>query len=276
MIEMILIPAAAEFIMGITKQQAESAITEFYAPAAEISPYQFYVEVPEHEVKVNSFLISKNEITNADFRQFIEGGGYENEDLWQELVQAKKINTDLPGFKRIQAFVDMSGNPAPRGWKNSMFPSGKENHPVEGVSWYEAAAFCRWRKMRLPSEAEWELAARGKDKRLFPWGNDAAVVSKWGKRQAAESTPVGAVEEDASSFGIMDMARNVSEWVQDTWYLYPKSPVDAQPITEADGILRGGTYTSLRPEMRTTYRRKMDRLMRPYGIGFRCASNVQK
>ena len=131
MIEMILIPAA-EFIMGITKEQAESAFTGFYSPAAEISPYQFYVEVPEHEVKVNSFLISKNETTNADFKQFMEGGGYENEDLWQEFVQAKKINTDLPGWKRIQVMVDVSGNPGLSRLEKLRFPSGKENHPVEG------------------------------------------------------------------------------------------------------------------------------------------------
>lgn len=272
--DMILIPPG-EFSMGITKEQAVAAVTGFYSTSAMLSPYRFYPEVPEHSVKLGAFLIAKYETTNREFKEFVKAGGYENREYWPELMLARGLETDLTGWDRMELLIDSTGHPGPRGWKKGTFPKGKENHPVEGVSWYEAAAYCRLKKLRLPTEAEWEYAARGNDRRLYPWGNDPAPILMWGMRQAAESTPVGSITEDVSSFGLMDVARNVSEWVQDAWHLYPGAPLNAPPDDDSVGILRGGTYTSLRPEMRATCRRKAERLERPFGAGFRCAGDVQ-
>jgi formylglycine-generating enzyme required for sulfatase activity len=155
---------------------------------------------------------------------------------------------------------------------NGTFPEEKGDHPVEGVSWYEAAAYCRWKKVRLPSEAEWEYAARGTDHRIFPWGNVDQVLSqlKSGESSGISGTGAGL---DKSPFGLFDLAKNVSEWVSDSWSLYPGCPLASQSYDEPMGVVRGGNYRSSPYEMRTTFRRIRPRADRSAGIGFRCAAD---
>lgn len=269
--EMLFIPAG-EFEMGISKQQAENLVHDFFPPASEIDPSFFYSEVPEHKVKVAAFNISKYEVTNQQFKEFVDADGYKNKDFWKELISITDLNTELVGGQRIDLFQDRSGKPGPLNWNNGAFPEGFAHHPVEGISWFEAVAYCRWRKCRLPSEAEWEYAARGSDRRMFPWGDGMEVIRNWGNRQAAQSSSVGSLPEDKSPFGVMDMARNVAEWVADSWYPYPNSPLGKlEKADEAYGIVRGGNYISLAYQMRTTVRERRSRLLRANGIGFRCA-----
>jgi formylglycine-generating enzyme required for sulfatase activity len=273
MSEMIQIPAG-EFTMGISKEQASQIVLDFYSPSALISPYLYYHEAEEHPAEVPAFRISRYEVTNREYKEFVDAGGYRNQEFWKELVEMPELNTDRVGWDRIQLFLDKSGKAGPSVWLNGAFPEGKADHPVEGVSWFEAVAYCRWKKMRLPSEAEWEYAARGTDKRLYPWGNDPKVFEKWGTRQAAETTAVGSIEEDKTPFGVMDMARNVAEWVTESWYLYPNSPRGKlEQEDDRIGILRGGMFMSLHPDIRTTCRKKTDKLRREPGTGFRCASD---
>jgi formylglycine-generating enzyme required for sulfatase activity len=260
-----------EFLMGLSPQKCEALIAEFTVPNPPTSPYLFYNEAPEHPIKVADFSISKYEVTNAEYKKFMEDGGYLRKEFWRELVEISELNTDLMGWDRITLFTDASGAAGPYTWNNGNFPEGKSNHPVEGVSWFEAVAYCRWKKMRLPSEAEWEYAARGSDGRIFSWGNDPSVFYKWGTRQGGETTPAGSIAEDRSPFGVCDLARNVSEWVADRWSLYPSAPLDPQPSSEAFGILRGGNSFSSILYMRTTYRKRTERLKRSFGTGFRCA-----
>lgn len=274
--EMLLIPSG-EFIMGVTKEQATRFVQDYYSPSAMISPYLFNNEVDEHKVKVAAFRIAKFEVTNREFKEFMEAGGYKKKDYWKDLLEIQDLNTDLVGWQRINLFRDRTDKPGPSTWSKGTYADGKADHPVDGVSWFEAAAYCRWKELRLPTEAEWEYAARGSDRRFYPWGNDRNVFQKWGTRQAEQSTPVGAITEDVSPFGVMDMARNVSEWVADTWYLYPDSPL--QPLEESDpgiGIRRGGNYYSLHLELRTTFRKRAEKLERGAGTGFRCALDAKK
>lgn len=270
--EMLFIPRG-EFIMGINKEQAEEIVLKSFSASSDISPYIYYNECPAHSQKVRDFRISQTEVTNEEFQEFVDGGGYQKKELWRELVEAQNLNTDLTGWDRISLFTDATGKTGPSTWKNGRYPEGKGNHPVDGVSWFEAVAYCRWKKMRLPSEAEWEYASRGSDQRLFTWGNDPAVFQKWGTRQGAQSTAAGNIAEDRSPFGVMDLARNVSEWVSDHWYLYSGAPLDPIEEDRAYGIVRGGDYFSQPPQMRTTYRARTERIERRAGLGFRCAAD---
>lgn len=268
--ELLYVPGG-ELTMGINQQQAEEVVSKYFPASSEMSPYMYYNECPEHKVKIPDYRISETEVTNEEFQQFVDAGGYTKKEFWKDLVEARDLNTDLVGWDRITLFVDSTGKPAPSSWKNARFPEGKANHPVDGISWFEAAAFCRWKKVRLPREAEWEFAARGSDQRVFPWGNDGALFRKWGVRQGGETTPAASVSEDKSPLGIYDMARNVAEWVEEDWYLYPNAPLDPIEKNDATGILRGGDYYSQLPEMRTTFRARTDKLERRAGIGFRYA-----
>lgn len=269
--EMLFIPAG-EFQMGISKEHAESLVHDFFSAESEVNPYLFYTEVPEHKVKVSAFSISENETTNEEYLEFVQAGGYEKKDYWKELLSITDLNIDEVGWNRIGLFKDRTGAPGPLNWKNGKYAEGEAIRPVEGVSWFEAAAYCRWKKLRLPSEAEWEYAARGSDQRMYPWGNNFDVIQNWGNKQAATSSPVGSVSKDKSPFGAMDMARNVSEWVSDTWGPYPNSPLGKlEKVEEEFGIVRGGDYMSTAYQMRTTYRQRHSRLNRVNGIGFRCA-----
>jgi formylglycine-generating enzyme required for sulfatase activity len=267
---MILIPAG-EFTMGVSADKAKQLWEELYPQEAMISPFIHYNEVPDHKVKVPAYRISRHEVSNAEFKEFVQAGGYAKKELWKELIGIEDLNTDLVGWERIGLLVDTTGKPGPALWKNGTFPEGKGNEPVEGVSWFEAYAYCRWKRLRLPTEAEWEYAARGTDERDYPWGNSRDVITNWGDRQAGKPSPVGSIPEDKSPFGILDMSRNVSEWVLDEWTRYPGNPYGPDEPQPRFGILRGGSYLNTRVEMRTTYRTKVPRLDREPGFGFRCA-----
>lgn len=269
--EMLFVPAG-EFEMGISKEQAEKLVGDFFHADAEVNPAFFYNEVPLHKVKVSAFSISKFEVTNAEYKEFVAASGYKSKDYWKELISIKDLNVDEVGWKRIDLFKDRSGAPGPLNWKNGTFAEGTAHHPVEGVSWFEATAYCRWKKYRLPSEAEWEYAARGSDKRMFPWGDGMDVIRNWGDKQAGKSSEAGSISDDKSPFGVMDMARNVSEWVADTYLPYPNSPLGKlEKVDEEYGVVRGGDYNSIAYQLRTTFRQRRSRLDRINGLGFRCA-----
>lgn len=269
--EMLFIPGG-EFEMGISREEAESLVRTFFHPDDEINPYLLYTEVPNHKLKVPAFSIAKYEVTNREFKEFVDAGGYKNKDLWKELLSIVDLNTELMGWQRIELFRDSTGLPGPRLWNDGTYTEEIANHPVEGISWFEATAYCRWKKCRLPSEMEWEYAARGTDNRMFPWGKGIDVAERLHEKESGRSLPIGSFPEDHSPFGGFDMAANVSEWIANTWYPYPDSPLGKlERVEEEYGIVRGGNYISQPYQMRTTYRERKSRLDDRSPVGFRCA-----
>ena len=167
-------------------------------------------EGPSRKVYLDSYYIDRYEVTNALYQRFVNDGGYENPKYWsREGWEWKKDNqVSYPGF-----WFGKEYSKSQFGWDYH-----KADQPVAGVSWYEADAFCRWAGKRLPTEAEWEKAARGEDGRTYPWGEDppdCSYANYGGCRQYPAR--VGSYEKGKSPYGLYDMAGNVAEWVAD-WF----------------------------------------------------------
>ena len=160
----------------------------------------------------------------------------------------------------------------PSHWNSGRIPEGKADHPVVNVSWRDAIAFCQWASVRLPSEAEWEKAARGTDRRVFPWGdNDPTKESCNFNGNVNDTTPVGRYPKDASPYGVHDMAGNVLEWTNSLNRLYPYDLDDGREDPEKSGsrTVRGGSWRDFAQVVRCAYRGRPSPLIRRYDVGFR-------
>jgi formylglycine-generating enzyme required for sulfatase activity len=171
-------------------------------------------DAPAHQVDLPAYEIDRFEITNADFAAFVEATGY-------------VTNAEEGGKKS---------------WRDAA-TEGRENHPVTRVTWNDASAYCAWLGKRLPTEAEWEKAARGEDGRSFPWGNDwdpaKANVKATGLRDTAA---VGSFGAGASPYGVEDMVGNVWEWTADWYQAYPGNSTADPYYGELCRVTRGGGW----------------------------------
>lgn len=161
-------------------------------------------ELPQHEVDLPDYRISRTLVTNAQWEQFLQQSGYQwadREKLWH------------------------TGR-----------PPGKATHPVVWVTWFDALAFCEWAGVRLPTEAEWEKAARGADQRLYPWGDQAPTPELANyDRQVGDTTPVEHYPQGRSFYGLFDMAGNVWEWTSTLWGTDKNDPEFTYPYRVDDG-----------------------------------------
>jgi len=233
--QMVTIPASF-FLMGTSESEAGN-LEKLGLERTHIER-----EIPQHEVTLPAYAISRYPVTNADFARFIEDGGYTEPDYW----------TDA-GWKRKES----GGWTQPRYWEDEKW--NDPSQPVVGVSWYEAVAYCNWlaaktgRDYRLPTEAEWEKAARSTDGRRYPWGND------WDPNRCnneetgpGHTTPVGQHPDGDSPYGVSEMVGQVWEWCSSKYggsgdklkFGYPYTTGDGREDLEGDDtrILRGGSW----------------------------------
>lgn len=226
-------------------------------------------EKPIHEVSLNEFYMSRYPVTQAQFKLFIDAEGYKTENYWSEAKHAKVWSN---GVVRGWREIDMRGKP-----KFYRFPFDLDNHPVVGITWYEALAYCRWLddrltkasnitlwnaeglktikkpdglKVILPSEAEWEYAAHGGKDYEYPWGNEITPDHANYRDTGIDSTSaVGSFPKGENGYGLLDMIGNVWEWTRSHSEKYPYTPKnDREKLVEGTGIrriIRGGSFSYL-------------------------------
>lgn len=218
-------------------------------------------EQPVHSVYLDAYWIDRTEVTNAMYAAFLneQGNQSEGEEIW-------------PDDDDEDILIIMEGG----SWQPL---SGYEDHPVIMVSWYGAQAYCEWAGRRMPSEAEWEKAARGTDGRMYPWGNESPsgnMANYLGGDDGNDSpASVGSYLEGVSPYGALDMAGNVAEWVND-WYVedyYSISPKNnpAGPSSGEGRVIRGGSWAMHEDFLYSAYRSDTNPDSTSSDYGFRCA-----
>jgi formylglycine-generating enzyme required for sulfatase activity len=166
-------------------------------------------EAPEHISSTNAFHMDLSEVTNSDYKKFV--------------VATQQV--------------------APYHWPEGNIPKGKEQHPVVYVSWFDASNYCKWEGKRLPTEQEWEKAARGPDGLIYPWGNQWSLdKSNHPYKHSTGTEPIGSYPQGQSPYGLNDMSGNVWEWV-DSYYLpHPGNPVTRAEYGKDKRVLKGGSW----------------------------------
>ena len=202
-------------------------------------------QAPAHSVSVAAFKLDKTEATNAEFAAFVTATSY-------------------------KTTAEESGEGS---WRD--YAEGRDDHPVVKVSWADATAFCTWAGKRLPTEAEWEYAARGTDGRIYPWGNEWNPDACNGRERGIRSTTaVGSFPAGASPFGVLDMAGNVREWTADWYDKYPGSSFSSAYFKKFR-VHRGGGWYDPPEALRTTVRNAGPPETANDDLGFRCAGDAK-
>ena len=272
------------FWMGSTEEQVQRLIEE-------TGEDYWSRETPRHRVYLDGYEIARTPTTNAMFAQFIEDGGYEDQRWWAEAIE--------DGYwkhGRMQDWLDEDWHSLPRHWNDDRW--NNPSQPVVGVNWYEAVAYCRWltavlddgHTYRLPTEAEWERAARGRasppraggrGEGAYPWGDDWRDDHCNSEEAGLGMTsPVGIFPWGAAEGGIEDMVGNVYEWCRD-WYgedYYAHSQDERNPTGPDQGrsrVLRGGSWYNAGPSWcRCGFRSSYYSWYWYYLWGFRCVRSL--
>jgi formylglycine-generating enzyme required for sulfatase activity len=218
---------------------------EFWMGSDERDKEAFDNERPARRIELDEYQIARVPITNAQYALFVT-----------------EANVDPPGH-----------------WRGRQPPKGEEDHPVVNVSWHDAQAYGRWltekigRAVRLPTEAEWEKAARGdRDGRRYPWGDEwGELMCNSGELGLDDTSPVGLFLSGASPYGALDIAGNVWEWCQSKYKPYPYDADDGREDLKGDGrrVLRGGSFDDGRRLVRCAFRRYLHPGDRFVSLGYR-------
>ena len=227
-----------EYEMGDLRSLSELNVLDILNP----DRHALGPENPAHKVVVDAFFIDIYEVSNKSFGEF-----------------TKENNKKNPTF-----------------WENPDF--NQPDQPVVGVSWKEAQAFCKWKNKRLPTEAEWEKAAKKKQTNYYPWGNSEPTPEKLNfSNNIGKTTSVGSYEAGKSSLGIYDLSGNVSEWVYDwhspEYYLFSPSKNPKGPTSGQYRVIRGGNWRNGKNEVKITFRNATIPKLKSKTVGFRCAKS---
>jgi formylglycine-generating enzyme required for sulfatase activity len=294
-------------VPGATRASEKDGMVMVYIPggqfmmgSSEEDPDAEKDEKPQHEVRLDAFWIDQTEITNGMFARFVDETGYRT---MAEIHPPKPVCVTplIPVYNEAKkTVISKKGEPICKQPENWKMPGGEtfdveanRNLPVVRISWSDALAYCEWAGRTLPTEAQWEKAARGADGRLYPWGNDLPdeslanfyrpiIINPLGIGRFFDSiAPVGIFVDGVSAFGVFDMAGNVSEWVND-WYspeYYKSSPSEnpSGPQEGAHRVFKGGSFA-------TTSAEDLRSANRFYSVpndssndrGFRCAISADK
>jgi formylglycine-generating enzyme required for sulfatase activity len=254
-IDQVWVPAGC-FMRGTSDEQGEYAMS---LDAPGWATNQLKSEQPQHEVCLSKgYWIDTYEVTNAAFQEFVDAGGYTDEAIWSE-----------DGLRWLQR-QDAAKLPA-------ACEDTDADHPRTCVTWYEAEAYATWRGGRLPTEAEWEFAARGPDSLIYPWGNEwdadlANVVD------STSLTAVGSYPKGVSWVGAHDMSGNAMEWAQDWWSVNYKEATKDDPTGPEKGrikVEKGGWWGSNAFVARAAYHHFEDPpTYQDHHIGFRIVTDA--
>ena len=220
---------------------------------------------------MDAFYLDRYTVTNQQFKQFINAGGYEQMEHWLTQI-----------WPAVVDFVDRSGRPGPRFWQDGMFANGKQNHPVVGVCWYEAAAYAHWGGKRLPRDAEWvkagswpvEVVAGQMSQRRFPWGDsmDRSLANLW-TAGIGDTTAVDDYRRGVSVGGVYQLIGNVWEWTTDVIHCDTDLAArDDGPLGAPMMSIHGAAFDTYFESQATCHFRSAERpIARKHNIGFRCA-----
>jgi len=275
--EMVLVPAG-EFAMGSDADEIEALLRQYSGLRRE----RLRDEIPKHRVFLEAFYIDKYEVTNARFQQFVQATGY---------------RTDPERDGGGSVYQNGKWEPLNTGetWRTPLGPGssleGLAEHPVVQVTWRDARAYCKWAGKRLPTEAEWEKAARGTEGLVYPWGQqfdgkrlnfcDRNCDSS-GKDSSVDddyrfSAPVGHYAAGKSPYGVYDMAGNVWEWMEDgydeNYYQHSPDRNPPGPAPDSRVVLRGGSWRSGAASARASRRAGEIPGFRNSDVGLRCAKS---
>ncbi len=256
--QMIKIPAG-KFLMGSTKEQAQTVLKK--TNNDENWKKRVEWEQPQHTVELSEYFIGKYPVTNREYQAFVRDAKYK----------------------------------PPQGWEGEQFPAEKGGHPVVNVSWEDATAYCKWlsektgKPYHLPTEAEWEKAARSEDGRVYPWGDGFdPQKANTSETKLGDTSDVGKFSPQGDSpYGCADMAGNVWEWCND-WFdgneYKRSSPADKNrkgDVKDPQGtqtgtqrVLRGGSWYDDDYGVRSASRIRSDPTFTSIDIGFRCARSL--
>jgi formylglycine-generating enzyme required for sulfatase activity len=238
--DMVLIPAG-EFTMG---RDADDELATCREYNSECRLDWFTDEAPPHTVYVDDFYIDIYEVTNAQYKACVDAGACEPP-------------TRNDSYTRSSYYANPEFNA----------------YPVINVNWYQAQTYCAWRGGRLPTEVEWEKAARGTDGRTYPWGEELDSSFTNYHYNVSDTTVVGSYEKGKSPYGLYDMAGNVWEWVVSLHRPYPYTSNDGREAISVDGmrVMRGGSWGYVGLSVSTAYRYGVDPSESNLDLGFRCA-----